>query len=149
MCNAPQDHAMFQRLMLIPNCVSCATKLLKPGQKKCHECAAPQPTQASVVHGGQPQPLPHGSQSSYYFQEVPVFLYTCPQPFSLHLSTTSHAASSSSRSTTTSSSRSPGYSVCKVNNKKVVQQMKRSAAVIMITIQICRNTSLCNQHQVY
>ena len=69
MCNAPQDPAMFQQLMSAraPSCVSCSTKLLKPDQKICHECGAIQPTQTSVVHGGQ-QPLPLVSQPSYYFQ---------------------------------------------------------------------------------
>ena len=65
-CSAPQDPVIYQQLMSVPNCVSCSTKLLKPDQKICHECGAPQPTQTSVVHGGQ-QPLPHGSQPSYYF----------------------------------------------------------------------------------
>ena len=80
LCNAPQDPVMFQQHMSVPNCVSCSTKLLKPGQKICHECGAIQSTQTSVVHGGQ-QPLPHGSQPSYYFQPS----YTCPQPFSPNL----------------------------------------------------------------
>ena len=68
-CSAPQDPVIYQQLMLVPNCVSCSTKLLKPDQKLCHECGASQPTQTSVVHGtGGQQPLPHGSQPSYYFQ---------------------------------------------------------------------------------
>ena len=38
-CSAPQDPVIYQQLMSAPNCVSCSTKLLKPGQKICHECA--------------------------------------------------------------------------------------------------------------
>ena len=32
-CSASQDIVMFQQLMSAPNCVSCSTKRLKPGQK--------------------------------------------------------------------------------------------------------------------
>ena len=86
-CNAPQDPVIYQQLMSVPNCVnkSCSTKLLKPDQKICHECGAIQSTQTSVVHGGQ-QPLPHGSQPSYYSQ--PSYTHV-PNP-SLYISQPTH-----------------------------------------------------------
>ena len=80
-CTAPQDPVMFQQLISAPNCVSCSTKLMKPGQKLCHECGASQSTQTSVVHGGQ-QPLPHGPQPSYYIQ--PSYAHVSNSSLNMH-----------------------------------------------------------------